>query len=195
MASHPLKRRILQQLAFILCVLLGNVVRFGPNRITISTPEALQSIYGAQANTQKSRYYSVVDYFFGSPSTQTTIDKEGHARKRRILSRLLSNKSLKDAENIVHDNFEKFCRQLGVSIDSQIMQNTVDPNSDAACWSPPRDMSRLMSYLTFDIMGDLCFGRNFETLASAKNRDLIDIIQEGAQGLLAVRTSLSFDRS
>ncbi|KAF2233206.1 putative cytochrome P450 monooxygenase [Viridothelium virens] len=164
----------------------GNVVRFGPNRISIADPEALKPIYGINANTQKSQFYSVFKHFFGASSTQTTINKIDHAQRRKVLSRLLSEKSLRDAENAVHDNFTRFCSQLGVPTDSEILQSNGNACSDAACWSPPRDIERLLSYLTFDIMGDICFGRNLGTLTSDQNRDLISILPEGAQGLLAV---------
>ena len=87
-------------------------------------------------------------------------------------------------ERAVLDNFEHFCNQLAVPTpDAGLSQNG---------WSKPKDMAQLMGYLAFDVMGDICFGRNFGTLTSPKNRDLIGAISDGAQGLNTVsRRSLS----
>lgn len=159
------------------------MLRFGPNRISISSPEGLRAVYGTRANTQKSRFYSVFDHFFHVPSTETTINKSDHARKRRILSRALSDKALKDMEGAILDNFQRFYDLLGIPVGHE------DPsNADTARngWSHPKDMARLMNFLTFDIMGDICFSKNFETLSSTRNRDLINSISDGAHGLNTV---------
>lgn len=159
------------------------MVRFGPNRISINSPEGLRAIYGTQANTQKSRFYNVFNHFFDAPSTETAIDKSDHARKRRILSRALSDKALKDMEGAVLENFQRFHDLLAVPVGHEDSSHTIAARNG---WSQPKDMARLMDYLTFDIMGDICFSKNFETLISAKNRDLISVISDGAQGLNTV---------
>lgn len=165
------------------------MVRFGPNRISINSPEGLKAIYGSHTNTQKSRFYSVFNHFFDVPSTETTIDRDEHARKRRILSRALSDNALKGMENAVLDAFNQFCDQLSVPEQREI---SLDAWTSNQRWSPPQDMARLMSFMTFDIMGDICFGRNFETLVGEKNRDLIRIISDGAQALNAVSVGLAW---
>ena len=81
-------------------------------------------------------------------------------------------------EGAVLDNFQRFCDQLEVPISAT--------NLSGDGWSAPKDMARSMSYLTFDVMGDICFGSNLATLVSTKNRDLIGVISDGAQGLNTV---------
>ena len=163
--------------------LAGEVIRFGPNRISVNNPEGLRVIYGVQANTQKSRFYSVFDHFFDAPSTETTIDKDEHARKRRVLSQSLSDKALKDKEGAILDNFQRFREQLAVPADLERARGTKYALGE---WSPPQDMAQLFSFLTFDIMGNICFGKSLETLLSAENRDLIGLIPDGVQALNAL---------
>ena len=79
-------------------------------------------------------------------------------------------------EGAILNNFKCFCDQLAIP--------TLDAPQKG--WSQPKDMAQLMGYLTFDVMGDICFGRNFETLISTQNRDLIGVISDGAQGLNTV---------
>lgn len=68
----------------------GDVVRYGPNRISINTAAGLKKVYGSKANTQKSRsFYNVFAHFFHSDSTLTIVDRAVHGRKRRVMAQAL----------------------------------------------------------------------------------------------------------
>ena len=54
-------------------------------------------------------------------------------------------------------------------------------------WSLPKNMARWSSYLTFDIMGDLCFSNTFEMLEDPENHYMLDVLPAGVQGLNTVR--------
>lgn len=41
-------------------------------------------------------------------------------------------------------------------------------------------MSDLVSYVNSDIMGDLCFGRNWNVLERTENRDLLEAFKNGS---------------
>ena len=156
----------------------GTIVRYGPNRISVNSVDGLKAIYGSKANTRKSTVYSVFSHFFDRPSTETTIDVREHLRKRRALSKALSDKSLKALEGALWRNVKKLCRQLASgSGDSTAEAKILDG------WSPPRDMAVIGNCMTFDIMGDFCFGRSFQMMEVADNRYLMDVISDGAQGL------------
>ena len=60
----------------------GNIVRYGPNQLSVNTATGLKSIYGFKANVQKSSWYSVFPPKEGAWSVWTCIDKAIHARKR-----------------------------------------------------------------------------------------------------------------
>lgn len=61
------------------------------------------------------------------------------------------------------------------------------PSSDKASgWSMPRNVAHWCNYLTFDVMGDLCFGKAFEMLDSEKNRHVTELISSAAHMHLIV---------
>ena len=66
---------------------------------------------------------------------------------------------MRDAESFIVENIEIFCNVLG---------DHVDETGDA--WGEAKDMSDYATWLKYDIMGDLVFGKRFGCLTSAENR-------------------------
>lgn len=62
----------------------GDIVRYGPNQLSIDTSTGLKEIYGHKANVKKSDWYSVFPPVKGAWSVWTCIDKAIHARKRSV---------------------------------------------------------------------------------------------------------------
>ena len=157
------------------------IVRYGPNRISVNNADAIETIYGTQANTQKSSlYYGVFSYFFPYPSTETIIDKNRHAVKRRALARALSEKSLKHLEPSFLKNVRLFCAEL---------VEPLEPHGKDSRWARPRDVAESTAHLSFDVMGDICFGQSFDMIQNSEKRNFIDVISDGAQGLNIVRVA------
>ena len=152
----------------------------------MNSAAALQAVYGANANTEKSSFYSVFNHFFSYPSTETVIDKSHHAIKRRLLSKALSETKMKSMETSLLANVDTCCSLLA---DAPLGNNEAEPPA----WSQPKDVGKLMRRFGFDAMGDICFGRNLNTMESPKNRYLINVISDGAQGLNIVSTLQSFE--
>ena len=76
------------------------------------------------------------------------------------------------------ENMRNFCDQLGNSkLASELVQSE---------WSAGRNMTDWLARLTFDIVGDLCFGRNWNVVNSERNRSFLQIIPAGTAGLLLV---------
>ncbi|KAI9842226.1 MAG: hypothetical protein M1837_007371 [Sclerophora amabilis] len=162
----------------------GKFVRFGPNRLSVNSNTALKTIYGANANVQKSTFYNVFTHFFKTSSTQTLVDKVKHGRKRRVLSYALSDRALKAMEEAVLQNVRTFCGYLRAD------KNTKDVNSVSSTahhtgggWAPAKNMANWAGYLSFDTMGDICFGRSYGMMNGDENRYIIDVLADGAQGL------------
>ncbi|KAI1394478.1 cytochrome P450-like protein [Hypoxylon trugodes] len=155
----------------------GPFVRFGPNRISVNTAEGLQKIYGTRAPTQKSRYYDVFSGVFKGDSSLTTIDHGLHMKKKRVVSTALSESSVKAMEEIILRNIRKFTVQLGKSTPSQ----TTDLHSES--WSSPKNMTDWADYLSFDIMGDICFSSSFGMLDGPDNRYILNVLPLGVNGL------------
>ena len=56
-------------------------------------------------------------------------------------------------------------------------------------WSVAQNMADWCNYLTFDTLGDLCFGKAFEMLEHEENRHVIDLIGNAANMHLIVSRS------
>lgn len=152
-------------------------MRFGPNRISVNTVEGLHKIYGVKANTQKSSYYNVFNDVFKGDSSLTTIDHELHMKKKRVVSSALSDSSVRAMEGIVLRNITKFTTSLNDS--EQEMTDSRDENA----WGTPKDMTKLADYLSFDIMGDICFSSPFGMLDRPDNRYILDVLPQGVNAL------------
>jgi hypothetical protein len=165
-----------------LTVFPGPFVRFGPNRISVNTAEGLQKIYGSRANTRKSSYYNVFGDVFHGDSSLTTIDHQIHAKKKRTVSSALSESSIRSMEELVLRNIRIFCAAL------------IEPSSDTlgkssnekGGWGEPKNMTDWTDYLSFDIMGDICFSSSFDMLRSSANRYILKVLPEGVNGLNVV---------
>jgi cytochrome P450 len=156
----------------------GDVVRYGPNRLSFITPEALQAIYSSRANTKKSFWYDTMTFYMKVPSTHATTDKAQHARKRRILAQALS-------ERMVHVYEEDFKNILG-----KFLERYKSPESETkGGWSPPFDMSHELTLLSFDSMGKFCFGESFGSIQDPRKADIIEATLKGFRGLNAVCAS------
>lgn len=148
-------------------------MRYGPNRISVNSASALQSIYSTQANTRKSQWYSVWVQFFKTDMSMSTIDRKKHAMKRRIVTRALNSAAVKQMEDRILKNIRRLCELL---IDQEIQTE----------WSTPKDMTKLVAYCTSDIMGDTTFSRNWNMLDSQENRDIFYLLPRGIGGLSLV---------
>ena len=43
-------------------------------------------------------------------------------------------------------------------------------------WSSAKDMAEWTNYMSYDVLGDICYGRSFETLEREENRFAIDLV-------------------
>lgn len=57
-------------------------------------------------------------------------------------------------------------------VDKWIATLALGDSADTKGWSSPKNMSTYANYLTFDILGSLCFGKPFG-LIDGKSRDIL----------------------
>ncbi|KAL6714745.1 hypothetical protein ACLMJK_008170 [Lecanora helva] len=151
-------------------MIAGKVVRFGPNRISINSNTALQDIYGINSNVQRSQVYVSTEWFFGGePSSNTTLNWRDHAFRRRINVQAINPTTIKNLEERILRNIRFFAEHL--------------VNDNATGWSKAKDMSKQFGYLVSDIMGDVIFGRRWETMRKPDNRDLLTKLPEAVAGI------------
>lgn len=163
----------------------GDVVRFGPNSVSINTNTALRDIYGFKANVKKSNFYSVFPATKAAFSTHTAIDKSVHARKRRVLSQAFSDSAMRAMEVHILDNIRSWCAYLGDRYIASKGNMNGSPNGfvqapGSGDWTPPKNMGDWTNYLSFDVLGDLCFGKPFGVMEREDNRFVLDLIPTAA---------------
>ena len=163
----------------------GPIVRFGPNSLSFNTNTALKDIYGFKANVRKSDFYSAFPATKDAYSTHSAIDRAQHARKRRVLSHAFSDAAIKSMENHVLAHVRQFCTNLGEKDSSPALLR-----DEKREWTPAKNMSDQANYLTFDVMGDLCFGKAFGMLERPDNRFAIDMVTNAAHRHLMCGTYL-----
>ncbi|POR32529.1 Uncharacterized protein TPAR_07290 [Tolypocladium paradoxum] len=95
------------------------VVRIGPNSISFATPSAIRAIYGHTTGCIKGDTYSTAAGTH--PSLLDVVQKDEHARKRRILSHAFATRNLEQWEFKVTNNvqrlvhqFDRICREANV---------------------------------------------------------------------------------
>ena len=85
------------------------------------------------------------------------MDLNKHAFRRRILEHAFSEGALRSAEGFVHENVSHWLECLG-------------EGASPGQWTSPKNVATWCTYLGFDIMGDLTFGRRFNCIGSDENR-------------------------
>ena len=150
----------------------GTFVRYGPNRVSIKSASALRDIYSTSANVRKSRVYGTYKHFFADVDmSMTTIDRKEHAYKRRINAQALNVRSIKSLEEQILKNIRKFSQGL------------LDGVVDLRTWGAPKNMSKEVGYLVSDIMGDVTFSKNWNTLEDPEYRRFVEDSALGTAGV------------
>ncbi|KAI1060195.1 hypothetical protein LB506_011282 [Fusarium annulatum] len=130
----------------------GPVLRFGPSDVSSIAPETWKTVYGHKTQNQKT--FEKDRKFFGQPYQGVDhilmADKENHRRVRRVLAHAFSEKSLQEQEGLITSYINLFISKL----------------SEKAAALEPTDMSIWFNFLTFDVIGDLSFGKPFDCLAT-----------------------------
>ncbi|KAI4252088.1 MAG: hypothetical protein LQ352_004488, partial [Teloschistes flavicans] len=101
-----------------------------------------------------------------SVNTWATIDKQKHARKRRILNAAFSDKALRSSEPYIVRHTDRWC-ELSVE-------------DTGTRWSRPIDMVEWANAIVFDILGDLLYARSYDIKEPGPNdqKDIPKLISE-----------------
>lgn len=155
----------------------GPVVRFGPGALSFNTATALKDVYGFKSNVRKAQFYDA--FVHPAPNTHNCRDRQLHARKRRVMAHAFSDGAIKEMERYILANVRTFCDQIGAGLRSD----------DDKGWTTAKCMSDWLSWLSMDILGDLCFGKAFHMLERPDNRFAIDLVSTAAHRHLIVSPS------
>lgn len=97
----------------------------------------------------------------------TGADNENHARQRRIVSHAFSNKALREQEHLLQEYTDLLISGLH---DQVKLTNDHSQEVNICNW---------LQFVTFDIIGDLCFGESFHSLENREHHQWVQTIQKG----------------
>ncbi|KAE8360963.1 cytochrome P450 [Aspergillus caelatus] len=150
----------------------GSHVRVAPNFVSINSAQGLHDIYGHGKKLKKANFYNGFTAIKGVYNTHNAIDKTVHGRKRRVLSQAFSDQALKSMEDVMLLHVRQLCTALA--------GQQADGNKAEAQKTTVQNMGDWFSYLTYDVMGELCFGKSFDMLVSSGRRKMIQLVDRAA---------------
>ncbi|PVH97227.1 benzoate 4-monooxygenase cytochrome P450 [Periconia macrospinosa] len=134
----------------------GPRFRAGPNIVLFRTPGAQNDIYNHKANVRRSSFYDALVRHKDDRNTLNSTNIALHARKRRSLDLAFTEQSIRAASPIVAKHIDRW--------NDRLLGETDDEG-----WSMPTDMATWSDRLVFDVLGDLCFGKAFDTKEPGDN--------------------------
>ncbi|RYP77429.1 hypothetical protein DL771_001224 [Monosporascus sp. 5C6A] len=146
------------------------VVRIGPSELAFTTAEAWKDVYGhsgaGDENPKDLRFYRLVK---SAPLSIINAGPEEHSRLRRWLGYGFSDRSIQAQEGIIKDYIDLLVRRLH--------EHCKDGDT-------PLNMKEWFNWTTFDIIGNLGFGSDFQCLENASYtpwiRMITDSMKKGA---------------
>ncbi|KAL5398048.1 hypothetical protein PMIN06_005494 [Paraphaeosphaeria minitans] len=126
----------------------GDIVRTGPRELSVLRPAAVPILYGPNSETRKSTWYGQTGNDPKKCSIHMTRDFEQHRVRRRAWDRGFSIKALGTYEPRIKAKADLLVEQLAKS--------TIKP----------MDMTKWSMFFSFDVMGDVGFGKDFNNLNS-----------------------------
>ncbi|SCN79469.1 related to pisatin demethylase cytochrome P450 [Fusarium fujikuroi] len=133
----------------------GDIVRIGPTELSIIDPLALQAFHSNSSPCTKGPWYSVEHPI---RALQMTRDKEEHANRRKAWDLAFSSKALREYEARVAGYTTQLFEQIEASQSTPI---------DASLW---------FNFYSFDVMGDLAFGRTFDMLKNGTAHPFMKLV-------------------
>ncbi|KAL4934942.1 hypothetical protein BDV06DRAFT_217788 [Aspergillus oleicola] len=143
----------------------GDIVRLGPGELSLASPAAVRKVHWPQATPRKGPLY---DQGYPRVSLETTRDIQEHAQLRKIWDPAFNTRALRDYSHRVQKHatrlLEVFDRDLG----------------------QPINITRWLNYYSFDIMGDLAFGKSFDMLVDGRDHYLLSVMHDNMKAFALI---------
>jgi cytochrome P450 len=152
-------------------------VRVAPNFVSVNTVQGLHDIYGHGKRLKKADFYNAFPAIKGVYNTHNAIDKAVHGRKRRVLSQAFSDHALKGMEDVMLLHIRQFC---AIMAGERYGKDIVQPERGDEKGLAVRNLADWFGYLTYDVMGELCFGKSFDMLVDGARRRMIHLVDRAA---------------
>ncbi|KAL7907296.1 cytochrome P450 [Trichoderma velutinum] len=153
-----------------------SVIRVGPNSLSFSTPDAIRAIYGHNTPCIKGGTY--VTAAGTHPSLLDVVDKQEHARKRRILSHAFATRNLEQWEFKVTDKVQKLVAQFDL-----LCRDKEEATVDFRMWSNLFTIEAIADIALSHQLGCLGQGSDLMTITTKDGREkavnYIDCLHSG----------------
>jgi cytochrome P450 len=136
----------------------GKFVRIGPNDISVTDPDAVQVISGANSKCYKGTWYN---QDLPLVSLHTSRDRAMHDRRRRAWAPAFSDRALRGYE-------------ARIKTYNDLLLDNVNKGL-----GKPINISDLFNQFSFDVMGDLAFGKSFDMLTTGETHWAIKLLGAG----------------
>ncbi|KAM4060191.1 cytochrome p450 [Hirsutella rhossiliensis] len=149
-------------------LIIGPIVRIGPNEVDIIDIEAVKTIYGSRETFRKSQFYRRLAVP-GQQSLFNTVNVDFHRRHRKLLAGPMSDSSLKWVIVHVEARLALALSRIGEEMKSR----------GAA------DVFKWWLFMTTDTIGELTFGDSFRMLELGHKNDYArDLEQDSRVGAI-----------
>lgn len=135
----------------------GDLVRVGPNCISICKPDLIPSIYGIGKGYVKSDFYAVWQNFIQGERTASMVfiqDESQHATTKKPVAHAYSLSTLKEFEPLLDSTTAVFLSRL-----DELFAETGD-----VC-----DLGKWLQWYAFDVIGELTFSKRLGFLEKAQD--------------------------
>ena len=133
-------------------------MRLAPNHVSIADPDALHVVYAHGYGALKSEYY---DAFVSlRPTMFSTRSRAEHARKRKIVSHVFSQKSVLEFEPLIRIHVAELFEQWDKL--RERAQSGISGSENEGSWRGHGgrvwfNCMPWLNYWTFDVIGMFCF--------------------------------------
>ncbi|KAL7951919.1 cytochrome P450 [Trichoderma barbatum] len=136
----------------------GPYVRVGPSELSIRDPKGVIALHGPASKCEKGANYDLT-----KPMTSLHMfrDRSLHNDLRRVWSQAFSDRALR--------GYEQRMREYRNVLFDRI----------TAAEGQPIDVAKWFRFYSFDVMGDLAFGKSFNMLEKSQNHWAIELLDAG----------------
>ncbi|KIX95989.1 uncharacterized protein Z520_08244 [Fonsecaea multimorphosa CBS 102226] len=139
----------------------GDVVRFGPDKLSFRTAQALYDIYtDRKANMIKTGWTHTGERINPGITTHVLSDRQLHAARRKLLNNAFSERAMNSLDKYMLERIRDWCAYLGQGGDD----DDKPAEKPAGTWGKELDMGQWSTLLTIDVLGELCFGASFNAM-------------------------------
>ncbi|KAI0009516.1 cytochrome P450 ClCP1 [Xylariaceae sp. FL0662B] len=130
----------------------GPVVRITPNELSFSELAAWKDIYGSRPGGELPKYYSFYRLDAHAPRHIISAERQQHSMLRRLLAHGFSERSMQEQKPLIGGYVDLLIRRL---------------HENAEGGTKVLDLNTWFNWTTFDIIGNLSFGSDFNNLGGS----------------------------